>query len=331
MLYPLTFDPVLKARVWGGRALETVLGRNLPPNERVGESWEITDRPEGVSVIRNGPLAGRTLRWLMENHRDALLGDATHSQERFPLLVKLLDAQQALSVQVHPPVAQAAALGGEPKTEVWYVAHAEPGAELMAGISPGTTREGFARMVREGTAAEAVLRLPVATGDSLFLPSGRLHALGAGLIIFEIQQNSDTTYRVFDWNRVGPDGKPRELHLDQALASIDFTDTAPALASRDFQAAGAVEKRVLADCPWFRVEQWRLVEDSVSLQGARLPLVVAGIKGRFELALPGFGEPLVLKTGDFALVPAAIRDATSLQGSTGGTCLVAEPGLRSDA
>lgn len=326
MLYPLTFEPVYMPRVWGGRALETVLGRELPPGERVGESWEITDRPEGVSIIRNGPLTGRSLRWLMEEQREALLGEAADSHGRFPLLVKLLDAREALSVQVHPPAESAAALGGEPKTEVWYVAHAQPGAELMAGVKPGTTRDGFAEMVRQGTAAEAVVRLPVAAGDALFLPSGRLHALGAGLVIFEIQQNSDTTYRVFDWNRVGPDGKPRQLHLDQALASINFTDTTPALVTRDFRPAGPVETRMLADCPWFRVEQWRTVADSVPLGGARLPLVIASVEGRFELVHSASGERVSLEVGEFALVPAEAREAVLLRGTPGGACLVAEPG-----
>lgn len=326
MLYPLTFEPIFQPRVWGGRALETVYGKKLPPGETVGESWEISDRPGGVSVIRNGPLAGRDLRWLMAEHREALLGEAPDSHGRFPLLIKLLDAREILSLQVHPPADQAGALGGEPKTEVWYVAHAGPGASVMAGVKPGITRQGFAAMVHAGTVAGALPRLPVQAGDALFLPSGRLHALGAGVVIFEIQQNSDTTYRVFDWNRLGPDGKSRELHLQQALASIDFSDTNPALVSRESRTDGAVVKRLLADCPWFRVEQWRLGDGTVALAGRPRPLVIAAVEGGCAVAHPASGEQVLLAPGGFCLLPACARGASLKGESSGSTCLVAEPG-----
>ena len=140
MLYPLTFHPIFKDRVWGGRNLERLYQKSLPPAVPIGESWEITDRPEGVSVIAHGPLAGKDLRWLMEHHRQDLLGDAADCGGRFPLLIKLLDAQDTLSLQVHPPAAVAAQLGGEPKTEMWYIADAQPDASLFVGLKPGVTR-----------------------------------------------------------------------------------------------------------------------------------------------------------------------------------------------
>ena len=230
-LYPLTFKPIFKERIWGARNLERLYGKQLPATVPIGESWEISDRPGDVSVISNGPLAGKDLHWLVENLRTDLLGDAKLEAGRFPLLIKLLDAQEKLSLQVHPPASKATELRGDPKTEMWFIADALPGSELYVGLKRGVTRADFERRVGDGSVAECFHRVPVGVGDSMFLPSGRVHAIGAGLVIFEIQQNSDTTYRVFDWNRVGLDGKPRELHVPQSLASIDFNDFEPALVS----------------------------------------------------------------------------------------------------
>src|SRR5262245_6135901 len=206
MLYPLTFHPIFKERVWGGRNLERLFAKTLPPDVPIGESWEITDRPEGVSAIANGSLAGKDLRWLMEHHGKDLLGPPRAYTGRFPLLVKILDAQETLSVQVHPPADVARQFGGESKTEMWLIADAAPGAEIFVGLKRGVTRAEFERHLKTGTVAECLHRLSVKAGDAMFLPSGRLHAIGGGVVIFEIQQNSDTTYRVFDWNRMGLDG-----------------------------------------------------------------------------------------------------------------------------
>src|SRR5215204_5134023 len=175
MLYPLTFQPIFKERIWGGRNLERLYRKQLPAKNAIGESWEISDRPEGVSVIANGPLTGKDLRWLMENHRADLLGKDS-SVERFPLLVKILDCQETLSVQVHPPAKVAAELGGEPKTEMWYIADATPDAALYVGLKNGTTRADFEKRIPGGTVADALHRVRVQAGDVMFLPSGRVHA-----------------------------------------------------------------------------------------------------------------------------------------------------------
>src|SRR4051812_146413 len=229
MLYPLTIHPIFQERIWGGRKLESLYGKKLPPGKVIGESWEISDRADANSVVANGPLTGRSLADLMASHREAIMGRARSPEGRFPLLIKLLDAQDNLSLQVHPPQHLAADLGGCAKTEMWYVSAAEPGALLYAGLRHGVTPEQFADKTRNGTVAECFHQLPVHEGDSLFLPSGRVHALGKGLVIFEFQQNSDTTYRVFDWNRVDASGKPRQLHVEESLQCIDFEDFEPSL------------------------------------------------------------------------------------------------------
>jgi len=300
MLYPLTFRPIFKERVWGGRNLERLYAKTLPPDVPVGESWEITDRPEGVSVIANGPLAGQTLRWLMENHRRDILGSSTPENGPFPLLVKILDAEEKLSVQVHPPASIARQLGGEPKTEMWYVADAKPDADLFVGLKAGVTREEFERRITEGTVAECLHRLSVEEGSVMFLPSGRLHAIGAGNVIFEIQQNSDTTYRVFDWNRVGLDGKPRELHVAQSLASIDFQDFEPVLIGSQFSRNASFSVRYLVDDPLFRVDACRVKRGYRFHLRSESVQILGLLKGR--LSVTHGDQPLELTAGGFVLL-----------------------------
>ena len=172
MLYPLVFEPIFKERVWGGRKLEKLYGKGIPPGRPIGESWEISDRPSDISVIANGPLMGKDLHWLIENHGTELLGTASPVNGRFPLLIKILDAQDTLSLQVHPPAHKAAGLGGEAKTEMWYIAEADPHAELFVGLKRGIARDHFEEKLRFGAVAECFHRIPVRTGDAMFLPSG---------------------------------------------------------------------------------------------------------------------------------------------------------------
>jgi mannose-6-phosphate isomerase len=325
MLYPLTFIPIFKERLWGGRTLAELYGKHLPTNAPVGESWEISDRPGDESIIANGPLAGRSLRWLMQHHAAEVLGRASAWKGRFPLLVKILDAREILSLQVHPPARLAVELCGEPKTEMWYVTQAGRGAKLSAGLRRGVTRGEFESRLRDGSAASCIHEIPVQAGDVMFLPSGRIHALGADIVIFEIQQNSDTTYRVFDWNRVGPDGKARELHVDQALACIDFDDREPQLVTAAWQVEGSFRTRCLADDPLFRVmesrgaeaSEWSLSKDRAAIFG-----VVAGM---LDVTHPTSGERLTLRAGQFALLPAAAGEIR-LSAESGTTFITATPG-----
>jgi mannose-6-phosphate isomerase len=318
MLYPLTFRPIFKERLWGSRTLESLYGKALPPHVPIGESWEVTDRPEGVSVIDRGPLAGKDLRWLVENHGPELMGNAPLLNGRFPILAKILDAQAKLSLQVHPPAPVAPSLNGEPKTEIWYVADARPGAELYVGLKRGVTREEFRERLKTGVVADCFHRVSVRLGDAMFVPSGRVHGIGAGCVIFEIQQSSDTTYRVFDWNRIGPDGKGRELHIPQSLASIDFNDFEPALVP---DAAPGCPVRPLVSCPYFDVELRRFEPGATASVNSEL-LILAVTRGDVQVTNSGYG--LTLRPGDFCLLPAALRESRILA-ITAAEVLVTRP------
>jgi mannose-6-phosphate isomerase len=304
MLYPLSFKPIFKTRPWGGHNIDKLYGKSLATTEPVGESWEISDRPPDVSVIANGPLAGKDLRWLMEHHRRDVLGANAATSGPFPLLVKILDAEQTLSVQVHPPAHVAERLRGEPKTEMWYVTQARPDAVLYVGLKRGVTREEFERRIREGTVADALHRLNVREGDVMFLPSGRLHAIGAGLVIFEIQQNSDTTYRVFDWNRFGLDGKPRELHPEASLASIDFADFEPMLIASKYSPNPRFAIRLLVDNSLFKVDACRVQRRERFHLRSESMQILGIVRGRLRVT---HGEcELELKAGEFCLLPACL-------------------------
>ncbi|MDQ3625066.1 MAG: class I mannose-6-phosphate isomerase [Verrucomicrobiota bacterium] len=287
---PICFEPLFMERVWGGRRLETLFGKRLPQTTRIGESWEIVDREDAQSVVHEGPLRGRTLHELWTQFREPVFGTGLPDAPRFPLLFKLLDAQDRLSVQVHPPAGVAVQLGGEPKTEMWYFVETLLGSDLYAGLKKGVTREAFERALLEGRVAEMIHRIPAKAGDALFIPSGRIHAIGAGNVIVEVQQNSDTTYRVFDWNRLGLDGQARALHIAQSLRSINFADAEPQVLPPGSE--------VLADCEHFRVERWEL-DAPRPAEGPGFA-IFAVISGKVECAGRAFGA------GDFFLVPPSL-------------------------
>lgn len=271
----LRFKALYMERVWGGRGLEAKLGRTLPEGKVIGESWELVDREGEQSVVAEGALAGKTIRELLESSAEAILGPGRNGSAPFPILVKWLDCQDRLSLQVHPPAGIAPALGGEPKTENWYIAECDPGASLIVGLKKGVSREQFTRALEAHQAEQCVHRFPVQAGDSILVESGRMHAIDAGNLILEIQQNSDTTYRVYDWGRVGLDGEPRQLHIEESLQSIDFEDIEPEPLKIE------PGTQTLADCKEFRIRKYELVpgDDALELaagQGARLLHVVRG-------------------------------------------------------
>jgi mannose-6-phosphate isomerase len=296
-------------RVWGGRRFETLLNKTLPHGSSIGELWEMVDRPEAQSVVHDGPLKGKTLHELWTGHREEVFGTLHNSNPspRFPLLIKLLDARERLSVQVHPPVKLAAALNGEPKTECWYFLYASEGACVYAGLKKGVTREVFEQSLQNGTVEGTLHVASAKTGESIFIPSGRIHAIGEGLVIVEIQQNSDTTYRVFDWNRTGLDGKPRQLHIEQSVPSIDFNDFEPTLTP--------ASNPVVADCPYFQV----MKKDLTS------PLDVV-VENDFSIITCLTGElncgDVTLKPGGFMLVQASLEQAILIPNTADTTILL---------
>jgi mannose-6-phosphate isomerase len=300
---PLTFQPIFMERVWGGRRLESEFGKKLPPQKLIGESWEIVDRPEAQSIVRNGPLRGKTLHQLWTQDRGEIFGNVPDAP-RFPL--KLLDAREKLSLQVHPPAGIASKLGGEPKTEFWYVAAADPGADLYLGFRKSITRDQFEKALRDGTAADHVHKIRVKAGDAVFLPAGRFHALGAGILLIEVQQNSDTTYRVFDWNRADDTGKQRQLHVDQALQSIDFTDIRPGLLRR--------ENELLLRHNLFEIQKWNLDSPREIAPGGQFATACC-LTGSVHCA------DVDLMPGEFFLVPSEQPDR-QLRPTNEGTTLL---------
>jgi mannose-6-phosphate isomerase len=289
---PLVFEPIFMERVWGGRRLESLFGKRLPSAALIGESWEIVDRPEAQSVVHEGPLRGLTIHELWCKHRAEIFGDVADSP-RFPILCKLLDAQENLSLQVHPPRAIAKKLGGESKSELWFIANAAPKARLYAGVKKGTTRDTFGKAIEQGRIDKHLHALEVKTGDAIFLPSGRMHALGAGVVLVEIQENSDTTYRIYDWDRTKKGRAARQMHVAEAMQCVDFKDVEPGL----LEATG----ESLVRNELFEIEKWILSRDREIAESGRFAIVVC-VTGAIECAGREF------QPGDFFLVTAQQQD-----------------------
>ncbi len=319
-LYPLTFEPVFRDYMWGGRRLEQLYGRQLPPG-LVAESWEISGHRTTPTRVANGPLAGLPLPELVSRFGEDLvgtLGREALARGRFPLLVKLLDANRDLSVQVHPDDAYALSHEGDlGKTEMWYVLHADPGAEIIYGLRPGATRETLAADLAAGRAAGALQRIPVRPHDAICVPAGTVHALLSGLVVAEIQENSDTTYRLYDWDRPGPDGRPRALHIDRALEVIAFDRTPPGVCAPELLAEDArsrVER--LVSCGQFAVERLTMREGGRyggSCDGSTFE-IWGVVEGRATLETPADSDcaagDLNLAAVSWALLPAALGDYT---------------------
>jgi mannose-6-phosphate isomerase len=287
-LGPITFKPIFVERIWGGQKLASFYGKHIPCDCPIGESWEIVDRAEAQSIVNAGPLTGRSLHDLWTNLRPEIFGKVRDTP-RFPLLVKLLDCQDKLSLQVHPPRAVAANLGGEPKTECWYIADASREAEVYLGLRAPIAPETFRDALTTDSAAEFVHRMPVATGDAFLVPSGRIHAIGAGSLIVEVQQNSDTTFRVYDWNRKTTNGKSRELHIEESMSCIDFNDRQPKALSP--------EGETIVSHELFAIERWELqTSREVAPRGSFA--IVFCLKGSISCRESRFHP------GDFFLLPA---------------------------
>jgi mannose-6-phosphate isomerase len=296
-LYPLKFKPIFKTRIWGGQALRSVLNKPIPAGQKIGESWELTDLPDNHSEIINGDLAGKTLDQLIAQFGSDIMGNIDY-RKPFPLLIKILDAQDILSVQVHPDENTCKKMGiGAPKTECWYIMDAQPGAFIYKGIKPGTTPEIFKKSLADGNVADFLIKVPVTPGQCHFLPSGTCHAIGAGLLIAEIQQPSDTTYRVFDWNRIDSDtGKPRQLHIEQSIQSIHFNQSGENLTMRT--------QGRLVDAAEFKVDKMEGTPANEITFASGIMRAVMVISGSGQLFGPDATQtPYTM--GDTLLVPAA--------------------------
>ena len=300
---PIVFAPIYQERPWGGRALQEHFGRPLQPGALIGEAWEVVDRPEAQSVVRAGAYEEATLHSLWKDHRAAVFGEAAIESERFPLLIKLLDARETLSVQVHPPRLEAGNNGAEPKNEWWYILEAEPGAAVYAGFKTGVDRVALEHALKTGEVEALLHRIPVKKGDSIYIPVGRCHAIGAGCLIAEVQQNSDTTYRIFDWNRVGLDGKARPLHIAESLACIAFSDHEPSLEPP--------LQTTAFECEFFGVE-WLDFKGSRHLTGETGPLFMV-VEGVLHVGAHRVGKGdwfvLPLEAGAVEFVPQTERAA----------------------
>jgi mannose-6-phosphate isomerase len=299
-MYPLRFRPIIKRLIWGGRRLGTVLNKPIGEGSQYAESWELSDHRSDVSIVADGPLAGLTLRDLIRDRGAELLGPRFSGVEQFPLLVKYIDAQHVLSVQVHPDDDLGRRLVDDNgKTETWIVVDAEPGSLIYAGLKPGVTREAFARAIESGGVEPLLHAFPAVPGDCILIPAGVVHAIGAGVMLAEIQQMSDATFRVFDWNRVGPDGKPRQLHIAEALEATDYLagPVSPIRPISEPIAAGTVER--LSSSEFFALERLRLTGPWRIGRDDRFTIVLClegsvDVRNGRDAQRLGFGETLLL-------------------------------------
>lgn len=329
-MQPLKMTPIYKEMVWGGRRMAELLGKSLPPSGPIGESWELADHRQGRTVVAEGPLAGKTLRALLETHGADVLGQeefARGGAVRFSLLVKFIDAADRLSVQVHPDDDYAARHhdGESGKTECWTVIHADPDAWVIHGLRAGVTRPALEKALKAGAVDDVLLRRGVKTGDFIWVPAGTVHAIGPGIVLAEVQQNSNVTYRLHDWGRAGLDGKPRELHVGHALACTRFEG--------DVIHSGGLGRRVdetglvvdhLADCYAFSLSRVRLDRRPWGTDLGQAYAIIVTLAGRARLESGGATMPLA--AGDTVLVPAAAGEYALWDAAGLDVLVVAPPG-----
>jgi mannose-6-phosphate isomerase len=333
---PLRFESYLRPMVWGGRQLGEALGKTLPQDGTYGEAWEISDHPSHASVVADGPRKGQTLRQLMEQEPAALLGEAARWYPRFPWLVKLLDAWDWLSVQVHPDEVDVVRWwpGEGSKTEAWFVLAAAPTSRVYAGLLPGVDEARLRAALSEGTVGDCLHQFVPRPGDCVFLPAGTVHAVGGGVLMAEVQQTSDATFRLFDWNRRDAQGKTRQLHMEESLACINWNsgpiypvhvEAYPASTESAPTAGKLVSMRQqLVDCPYFTLEYLRNREP-FSCGGAGCLQVFLVLHGRGRLMTDlGVWE---LVPGDTLLLPASLDALTCLPEGDLGILLSTLPAI----
>ena len=321
-LYPLKFKPRFVEKIWGGRKFETVLQKKLPAGLQIGESWELYDFPPGVvegstdwvsAIVAEGPLAGSSLHQLVTDFGKDLTGNVPLSgvHGQFPILIKFLDAREDLSVQVHPdhnfcrdnPAAHL-------KSEAWYILQHDPGAKIYKGLMPGVTPESFQNAIETGSVEQSIRSIPVKEGECYYLPSGTIHALGAGILVAEVQTPSDTTFRVFDFNRVDPStGKLRKLHVADALKCIDFSGKEAGPQKRDHVAGLFTTVSRLVTSPYFKIEKVRFSEGVEQAVPYDQPVVWMMLQGEAQVKVDDVKEPTRFKRGETVLIPAKTKNS----------------------
>lgn len=320
-IYPMLLTPAYQHYIWGGSRIPERYARSLPPG-RYAESWEVSDRSEGMTLVENGPLAGLPLDMVNRRLGPALTGAPADLPRPFPLLIKIIDARERLSVQVHPYRTGMPEPGAEAKTEMWYILDAPPGARIYAGLRPGSTRQSLLDALQTGAVEDSLRACPVSPGDAVFIPGGRLHAIGEGCLILEVQQNSNTTYRVHDWGRLDDQGKPRPLHIDQALRVIDMEDHGnPLVCPRLTEAREGVWSEILVRCPWFTVGRTRIAR-ALTLHPGMCRALFAAEGG---LTVAWEDESLHVPAGRTCLVPARSAPCTLAPDSPSCTVISAQP------
>jgi mannose-6-phosphate isomerase len=308
---PLIFEPIFKPRIWGGRRLATLLDKDLPDGETIGESWELADLEDEQSVVATGPMKGKTLGELVRDWGSDLTGRAPLFEGHFPLLIKFLDARETLSVQVHPDQEMANRLGGRVrvKNESWYIVDTDSDGFIYRGLKPGVDHDALRRAIEEKRVESVLERISVRKDHAYYLPSGTIHALGAGVLVAEVQTPSDITYRVYDWDRVdGKTGRPRDLHLEQAMACISLAPVPPETEHPQHVASVWTSVTRLVGCESFVIERVRMAAGvEQPIPHAELVIWMV-LEGRGEVECKGSSEPLAFKRGDTVLLPAALRD-----------------------
>lgn len=304
---PMEFISYFRPQVWGSRALEDLLGRTIPVPGPIGEAWQLSGHPLHISRVGSGPAAGMPLDELWRNHAAELTGwPEVTGNGRFPILAKVLDCSQLLSVQVHPDTDFAREALGEPigKSEVWVVLAVDPGAEMYVGFQPGVTEADLTQALAGGRVAELLQRIHPQVGDCFDLPAGTVHAVGGGLVLAEIQQCSDATYRLFDWNRLGLDGRPRQLHIEEALRAIKWNLRLqnPVSPQSVFDPHPGVVRELLVERHCFRVERLSLSSAAVPLATGTMQVMMV-LAGEIELD-SGEGAAEICPIGRTVLVPA---------------------------
>ncbi|PID88271.1 MAG: mannose-6-phosphate isomerase [Bacteroidia bacterium] len=313
MLYPLQFHPIIKEKIWGGKKLQTILHKENA-SEQSGESWEISGLVDNASIVSNGSLRGKNLLELIEDFGSDLLGNKVleRHEKEFPLLIKFIDAADDLSVQVHPDDSIAAQYhGGFGKNEMWYIIEADPGAEIIVGVNEEMTPEEYKEQVAKKKIADSLRHIPVKPGDCIYIPTGTIHAIMKGVLLAEVQQSSDITYRIYDWNRKGLDGKYRTLHTEEAARVVNLSAQQPSLVPYK---ALYNQKVLLVDSPYFQTKLCLINQKFSSFYKKNESFkIIINLEGEIHIQTPEKNSSLLLAPGQTALIPACLQEVIFFQ------------------